>query len=153
MEESSAKARIAVAIEHPLLQQGGMEVLIRELIPGLARHFEIVLVSRDRTKEETGSVFAPLIAEQFYWNRDRPSRQAAKELAHALAMSGVVLAHFHGGIYEWECHKAWQSPLSHSMRAGIACLMTNHLMLPLFSGYSQHERPLWQRRCCFRRRG
>ena len=122
-----------------------MEVLIRELIPGLSKHFEIVLVSRDRTKEETGSMFAPLIAEQFYWNRDRPSRQAASELAQALAISGVMLAHFHGGIYEWECHKAWQSPLSHSMRAGIACLMTNHLMLPLFSGYSHHERPLWQK--------
>jgi glycosyltransferase involved in cell wall biosynthesis len=63
-----------------------------------------------------------------------------------LVDSGIVLAHFHGGgIYEWQSHKAWQSPLFHLGRAGIPCLITSHLNPPLLEGFTRPDRPSWQK--------
>jgi glycosyltransferase involved in cell wall biosynthesis len=145
MKESSSKVRIALAMEHPLLQQGGIEVLVRELIRRLAGRFEIVLVSRDQNREETGDHFASLITKHFFWDSGAHSRQAARELASALTAYQVKLVHFHGGTYEWEGHKAWQSPIFYLTAAGVPCLVTNHLVSPLLSGYSNSNRPDWQK--------
>ena len=39
--------RIAQCLEYPIQQHGGTEVLVRELVRGLAERHEIVLVSDD----------------------------------------------------------------------------------------------------------
>ena len=46
----ASRPRIAIALEYPLMQQGGTEVLVRELIRGLSGHFELVLVSGERDR-------------------------------------------------------------------------------------------------------
>jgi len=146
MKESSGKVRIAVALEYPLLQQGGTEVLVRELVRGLAERFEIVLVSGDQGREVLGDFFAPLIVTHLSWNKATASRQTAQKLAHALVDEGVALAHFHsGGVYEWQSHKAWQSPIFHLTGAGVPCLVTSHLVQPLLEGFSRPDRALWQK--------
>jgi glycosyltransferase involved in cell wall biosynthesis len=144
-KESSGKIRIALAMEHPLLQEGGTEVLVRELVRRLAEKFEIVLVTGDRSRQELGDEFGGLIALHFSWNRAAASPAAAKALALSLAESNVKLAHFHGGLYEWQRHKAWRSPIFYLTGRGVSCLVTNHLMHPLLVGYSYVGRPAWQK--------
>jgi glycosyltransferase involved in cell wall biosynthesis len=146
MKESFGKVRIAVALEYPLLQQGGTEVLVRELVRGLAERYEIVMVSGDRDREALGEFFGSLITAHLWWKKATASRQTARKLAQALVDQGIALAHFHsGGVYEWQSHKAWQSPIFHLTGVGVPCLVTSHLVQPLLEGFSQPDRPSWQK--------
>lgn len=43
MEPESSKPRIALCLECPLEQHGGVEVLVRALIPGLYREFDLYI--------------------------------------------------------------------------------------------------------------
>ena len=146
MKEPSGRIRIALALEYPLLQQGGTEALVRELLLGLAGRFEIVLVTGDRDRAALGERFSSLISEHLSWNKGAPSRHAAQKLAQALVEKRVKLVHFHcGSIYEWQSQKAWQSPLYYLTRAGVPCVMTSHLVPLLLDGFTRPERPAWQK--------
>ena len=146
MKESSGKVRIAIALEYPLLQHGGTEVLVRELVRGLSERFEIVLVSGDRSRETLGEAFAPFITEHLFWDKATASRRTARELARALVAKKIQFTHFHsGGIYEWQSHKAWQSPIFYLTGFGIPCLVTNHSVQPLLEGFSRPDRRTWQK--------
>jgi len=146
MKDSPGKIRIALAMEYPLFQQGGVEVLVRELVRRLAARFEIVLISKDQNQEALGEEFASLVTTHLSWNKSKPSYKAARDLATALADQQIKLAHFHsGGIYDWQSHKAWQSPLFHLTGMSVPCLATNHLMSPLLEGFTRPDRPTWQK--------
>jgi glycosyltransferase involved in cell wall biosynthesis len=120
-----------------------MEVLVQELIRGLVEKFEIVLVSRDRSGQEIGSALAALISGHIFWDSTTRTSRAARQLSDALVAIGVKLAHFHGGTYDWHCSRAARSPLYYLPRAGVACLMTNHMIPPLLEGFSKPGRPAW----------
>jgi glycosyltransferase involved in cell wall biosynthesis len=139
-----AKARIALAIEYPLLQQGGVEVLLQYLIPRLSERYEVVLVSKDADRASLGN-FAPHVVAHHSWCAEDVDRTAARNLAEKLKSDGVSLVHFHGGEFEWECGKAWRSPIRYAGEAGMLCVMTTHLMYPLLEGYARLDRPAWQR--------
>lgn len=146
MKESSGKVRIAIALEYPLLQHGGTEVLVRELVRGLAERFEIILVSGDRDRETLGEILAPFITEHLSWDKATASWRTAKKLACALADKKIRLAHFHsGGVYEWQSHKAWQSPIFYLSGMGVPCVVTSHLVQPLLEGFNRPDRPAWQK--------
>jgi len=146
MKDSPGKIRLALAMEYPLHQQGGVEVLVRELVRGLAEQFEIVLVSGDPNREALGEEFASLVTTHFSWNKAEPSRQSARDLANALADQGIKLAHFHsGGTYDWQSHKAWQSPILYLTGIGVPCLVTSHSTPLAFDGFTRPDRPAWQK--------
>lgn len=124
----SQRNRIALALEYPLLQQGGTEVLVRELLRGLSRYFEIVLVSGDVSRETLPTEYQELIAAHYSWN-PRTSEQG-RALAEAIRREGVRLAHFHfGGTYEWRSNRFWRCPVYHLARLGVPVLSTNHLVM------------------------
>ena len=52
---SAEKPRIALCLENPILDFGGTEVLVAELVRRLAEHFAITLVSEDRSLRARGS--------------------------------------------------------------------------------------------------
>ena len=54
--------RIALCIEYPIDQSGGTEVLVTELIKGLASHHELVLVSPDTPDSLRRSPVASFVA-------------------------------------------------------------------------------------------
>jgi len=143
MQKPTSQGRIALAIEHPLLQQGGIEVLIQYLIPQLARTYEVVLVSRDANREALGD-FSQHLAAHHPWLAPGDAG-AARKLAGDLTADGVSLVHFHGAEYEWECGKAWRSPIRYASKAGMACVMTTHLIHSLLEGYAHEDRPAWQK--------
>jgi glycosyltransferase involved in cell wall biosynthesis len=145
MQADSPKVRIALAIEHPLHQSGGIETLARSLIKALARQYEIVLVSGDRDRESLGADYAPHVVEHLSWTLGTRDRANAKALAEALHRSGARLVHFHGSQYDWQTDRAWFSPIHYTAALGLPALYSNHLVLPLLAGYCKPERPLWQK--------
>jgi glycosyltransferase involved in cell wall biosynthesis len=140
IKKQSAKVRIALALEYPLLQHGGVETLVRALITGLSPQFEIVLVSGDRDRKDLGSSFASLVSAHFFWDMEAPSVAAAKKLAENLIQERIKMAHFHsGGIYGWQSHKAHQSPIYALARTDVPCLVTCHLVTP-FTDFCRPDR-------------
>ena len=67
--KSTSRPRIAIALEYPLMQQGGTEVLVRELLRGLSQHFELLLVSGDPDKRELPGEFLEITCDQIFWDR------------------------------------------------------------------------------------
>lgn len=138
------RPRIALCMEYPLAQAGGVEVLVRALVRGLASEFRIVLVSDDDDDSVNAAGFAPLITEHFRWRPGQGRDSEATGLATVLKQAGVTLAHFHfGGTYLWGSRIASRCPVTHTARLGIPVVITNHLVHPATQGFCGAHRPLW----------
>jgi glycosyltransferase involved in cell wall biosynthesis len=138
--------KIALALEYPLMQQGGTEVLVQQLLRGLSPRFEIVLVSGDRHPRDLPVEFADLIRQHFLWNPGTATAATARALAKSLHDQNIQLAHFHlGGTYEWRSNRFWQCPIYHLARLGVPCLSTNHLAVEWLNCGCNPARPAWQK--------
>lgn len=131
---------VALCLEYPLKLHGGVSVLVSELLDGLERHFDLVLVSPD----EPESVAGLAILRHIRWNPRESSRAASRGLADELKTTGVDLAHFHfGGNYGWGSRSPGTCPIPYVARAGIAVCSTVHLVVSLLDGYCGPQKPLW----------
>ena len=138
-----SKPRIALCMEYPVAQAGGVEVLVIELLRGLASEFRVVLVSDDDADSLAASGLGPLIAQHFPWRFSHGGAAKAKNLAVALKQAGVALAHFHfGGTYTWDSRWAPRCPIPMTAHLGIPVLITNHLVFPPMEGFCGAHRPL-----------
>ena len=134
---------IALCLEYPLGQMGGLEVLLQDLILGLSDTFDLVLVSADHDLEQCPAQFRDRVKAHFYWNYQKASPAKARGLIEDLGKAGVDLAHFHlGANYAWETHKFWQSPIYYCRDFKLPYLLTNHKVFPVFEGYSNPSRPV-----------
>jgi glycosyltransferase involved in cell wall biosynthesis len=121
--------RIALAMEYPLLQQGGTEVLVLELVRRLSAAHEIVLVTGDKNRADLPADVSKSIFAHIPWMAQDGSKASAQALAHALADHKVELAHFHfGGTYEWSANRIWRCPVFYAARE-VPCFSTNHLVV------------------------
>src|ERR1700759_3155816 len=94
--------RIALCLEYSIDQRGGTEVLVTELVKGLSKQHQIILVSSDTPATIAQSKLRPLITEHIAFTPDWRSTSAAPELAEKIAQTKPDLAHFHfGGNYGW----------------------------------------------------
>jgi glycosyltransferase involved in cell wall biosynthesis len=135
--------RIALCLEYPIDQHGGTEILVTELIRGLAERHQIILVSSDTAATLARSRVAPLITEHIACTSDWRSTAHARELAEKIARCKPDLAHFNfGGNYGWGNRIFWQCPIFHLSRLGVTCLSTNHGAFSMLQGYVWENRPL-----------
>jgi len=137
---------LALCLEYPLGQMGGMEILVQELILGLSEKFDLILVSADRDLSECPEPFRCRLKSHFHWNHWEARPTKARQLIQHLSEAGVDLIHFHlGATYSWQTHKAWQSPVYYARRFKLPYLLTNHKVYPELEGYSKPTRPIWTR--------
>ena len=135
--------RIALCLEYPIDQRGGTEVLVTELVKGLSKQHQIILVSADTPATIAQSQLRPLITEHIAFTPDWRSASAARELAEKVAQAKPDLAHFHfGGNYGWGNRVFWKCPIYYLNRKGIRCLSTNHGAFSLLEGFCWEKRPL-----------
>jgi glycosyltransferase involved in cell wall biosynthesis len=136
--------KIALALEYPLMQQGGTEVLVRELLHGLSRAFEVVLVSGDPSQSDLPPSFADLISAHVHWQGLPVTVEIARALAEQLKQHEVQLTHFHlGGNFGWNVRFPNRCPLTHVGRLGIPVVTTIHMAVGLLHGYCGPQKPLW----------
>jgi glycosyltransferase involved in cell wall biosynthesis len=137
--------KIALCLEYPIDQFGGTEVLVGELIKGLATQNQIVLVSNESNESAKKSSVGHLICEHINWDPALISSERSRELAAALTRSKVDLVHFHlGGNFAWNVRAFFQSPIVAVARTGIPCLSTNHGAFSITEGYCGPQRPFFK---------
>src|SRR5690242_5671363 len=114
IKAANHRPRIAMALEYPLMQQGGTEVLVRELLRRLSERYELLLVSGDSNPNELPEEFRKRIRGHLTWDPKHAGAGAARELAENVHRQGVQVAHFHfGGTYEWRSNRLNQCPVYH----------------------------------------
>ena len=138
------KRKIAIAMEYPLMQRGGVEILIQDLLEGLAADYDLVLVSGDRNISDIPKPYRDFIVRHIPWDGRLASYATAKKLAAALKAEKVELAHFHfGGVYTWGSRLFGRCPTVACKRLGIPCPTTVHLVQPVLEGFCGPLKPLW----------
>lgn len=140
------KRRIAVALEYPLARKGGTEALVRALVHGLSQHYEIVLVSGDKSLADLPSEFSGLASAHFQWSEKPKTTEPARRLAKQLREQNIQLAHFHfGGTYEWGGNRFWRCPVYYLAKSGVPCVSTNHLATEWLDCGVNPARAAWQK--------
>lgn len=136
--------RIALCIEYPIDQSGGTEVLVTELIKGLASRHELVLVSPDTPDSLRRSPVAPFVARHIPCATGQATPTNARALADRLTSSQPSLIHFHfGGNYAWGNRWFRNCPVVYLNRNDAPCIATNHGAFSILEGYCWHLRSLW----------
>jgi glycosyltransferase involved in cell wall biosynthesis len=135
--------RLALCLEYPLHQHGGVEVLVRELLAGLSDTHEIYLVSADAEDVLDHSPLRQTWKAHFSWPVAESTRADSLRLSEWLRDNRVELAHFHGGgTYAWRARSFRDCPIPIVAKAGIACLSTNHGAFSIFECVGP-QRPPW----------
>jgi glycosyltransferase involved in cell wall biosynthesis len=133
--------KIALCLEYPLGQFGGTEVLVAELIHGLALRHQVLLVSADSEDSLKKCAAGRLVSGHIPWDPTAISVARSQQLAEQLAQSGVQLAHFHfGGNYALGNRAFNLCPIIHTVRRGVPCLSTNHGAFSILDGYCGPQR-------------
>jgi glycosyltransferase involved in cell wall biosynthesis len=135
--------RIALCLEYPIDQLGGVEVLVSELILGLGSHHQIILVSPDDAASLARSRVAPLVSEHIPFAPVWDSTTTARTLAERIAQVRPDLAHFHFGLYGFGNRFPFRSPISHLHRRGVPCVTTAHMATHWLEGYCGPQKPGW----------
>lgn len=119
--------RVALCIECPLLQHGGVEVLVRALLPGLARSADVFLVSEDPPGGPPSSPVTADLQGHFSWDPGNRSRGQIDRLIAWGRENRIDLFHFHhGGTYAWNSRSWNRCAITEVSRAGFRCVSTNH---------------------------
>ena len=79
--KKAARPRIVVASEYPLGYGGGVSVLVRELLRGLAERYEFVLVSPDSEAELEQAGAMSWLAGHMPWEKGKMTAERAREFA------------------------------------------------------------------------
>ncbi len=141
--------RLALCLEYPLHQHGGVEILVCALIEELAKHHEIHLVSGDNESTILASAHADLIRSHFQWNAEDTGRSQVSRLLEWATKNKIELLHFHhGGSYTWNARSWGNCPITRCTMAGFPCLSTNHQALSPFDSKSD-PRPFIRRLLTF----
>ena len=132
--------KIALIMDCPLLQNGGVELLVRALSLNLPTYFPIVLVTPEPENSIPQSYLDVIDA-----HISLPSPftvSAAANLVKSLRRQGVQLAHFHlGGTYSLKLRSYFQCPLRAFVESSFPYLITNHGVFG-FYGYCGATQPL-----------
>jgi glycosyltransferase involved in cell wall biosynthesis len=119
--------RIALCLECPLEQHGGVEILVRALLAGLGRDFPLFLVSQDATKQVMSGSFGACLQGHFPWDPADHSRSQIDRLIEWGREHHIDLFHFHhGGTYGWNSRSWSRCAITEVSRAGFRCVSTNH---------------------------
>lgn len=135
--------RIALCLECPLHQHGGVEVLVRELIRGLNEDFELYLVSDDAENTIRSSAFGPMLKGFLRYDPSANKRHSAALIVKWGHEQGIDLFHFHhGGTYTWGSRTWRHCVITEVARASFRCVSTNHGAFGLM-GFVGEQRPFW----------
>jgi glycosyltransferase involved in cell wall biosynthesis len=138
--------KVALCLECPIWQFGGTEVLVRELIRGLAANHEIVLVSHDDSECVRKSSLGQFVKHHLRWDPAPAlaSIERTRQFARELVAHKVDLAHFHfGGNFMWHARDWRKCPVGYVNAAGVPCLSTNHGVFGVLEGYVGPQRSLF----------
>lgn len=140
---------IAIVTNIPVLETGGVEVIIRELILGLSEKHQITLASPDDIISIQESIFGGNLADFIHTPKNIPSRQWCEEFSNHLRNRKIKICHFHlGGTFALNSSSLTTALIPAVRATGIRCYTSNHQAITPFD-VNQSHRPLLRRIASF----
>ena len=137
--------RILHALQLPLLQQGGVEVLVRTLIEQSADGDEIFLVSTDSVEDLEKSGWSSRIAGHLQAPPEVLPRSWSDKLLDWVSKQQIDLCHFHlSGTYGWRAWSWRGCPITRLAHTGLPVVSTNHQAVTFFDS-SRAPSPIWRK--------
>jgi glycosyltransferase involved in cell wall biosynthesis len=137
--------KILHALQMPLLQQGGVEVLVRTLIEDAPADLAIALASQDDPDDLANSQFAHLIPSHLQVPKGELAQQWGRTLANWVIKHQIDLCHFHlSGTYGWRAGRWRGCPIRDVAETGIPTVTTNHQAITFFDR-SRPSSPFWRK--------
>ncbi|MEI8285261.1 MAG: glycosyltransferase family 4 protein [bacterium] len=125
--------RIAHALQMPISRQGGVEILVRELIEACASPDECLLVSSDSEADLQESGIANHLAGHLQAPLDEPTREWNQSLREWVKRERVDIVHFHlPGTYGWRSDSWHDCPITLLGETGTPVVCTNHQAVSFF---------------------
>lgn len=147
MSGSGKRGTIALCLEYPIADRGGVSVLVAELIAALTSDFSILLVSPEASEGVlSGTIGSHLAGHLSFQLMSLPPSPGYFKQAEAFAgrLHGVDLAHFHcGGTFGWGNRWPAASIPEFCSRKGIKTVWTNHLTDPPRRAFAAGGRAKW----------
>ncbi|QJE96963.1 glycosyltransferase family 4 protein [Luteolibacter luteus] len=146
MSSQSNRAGIALFLEYPLADRGGVSVLVEELILAFGEEFAVWLISPDSSEDVLKSPVGHLLEGhvRFVLTHLPPSGrydELASSLVEKLKEAGIKLVHFHcGGTFGWGNRWPGRSMPRAFSRAGLKTVWTNHLTEPAAKAFAARGR-------------
>ncbi|RYD46271.1 MAG: hypothetical protein EOP83_29920, partial [Verrucomicrobiaceae bacterium] len=129
----------------PLLQQGGVEVLVRTLIDESAGRDEIFLLSTDSSEDLEKSGWLSRLAGHLQVPSGVLPASWSTELLSWIAKHQIELCHFHmSGTYGWRAWSWRACPITRLAHTGLPVVTTNHQAVTFFDS-SRPPSPLWRK--------
>lgn len=124
---NGSNPKIALCLECPIEQHGGVEILVRALLEGLGPELQVFLVSQDSTEEIMSGRFGGSVHGHFRWNPADHSLKQIKQLEDWARREQIEVMHFHhGGTYGWNSRSWNRCAITTLSKAGFLCVSTNH---------------------------
>ncbi|WP_052573638.1 glycosyltransferase family 4 protein [Haloferula sp. BvORR071] len=147
MSSGGEKKAIALCLEYPIADRGGVSVLVQELVAGLSEDFAIRLVSPEPSEGVLASKIGAQLAGHlsFQLMSVPPSPSYFKQArAFAEQLGDVRLVHFHcGGTFGWGNRCPAPSIPEYCSKAGLKTVWTNHLTDPPRRAFASVGRAPW----------
>jgi|GEM_PF-723800 len=140
MDSSSGKTKLLYIVDPPLGINGGVGVLAGILIEAFSEDYEIHLLSADESSVVAGHPAGQRIASHRQWAPPRsfPSTgylAYVRSVAEEARRSGITLAHFQTGFYNFGNRFPGLSLPKQLKRQGILSIWTNHAIITALGGY------------------
>ncbi len=137
--------RIALALQLPVLQQGGLEVLVRTLITEAHPDDEIFLISQDTPEALKASELQDRLSGHLQVPTEQISSAWNLKLSAWLKKRDIDICHFHlVGTYGWGASSPWGCPINTVSNHGIPTVTTNHSAMDFFN-QTRASQPLWRK--------
>lgn len=137
--------KIAHALQTHLLQQGGVEVLVRTLIKDTSLEDELILASQDDPSELATSDFWPRIQAHLQVPEGPLPESWGRTMARWMVAQGADICHFHlSGTYGWRSSRWKGCPIRNVAEGGIPTVTTNHQAISFFD-HARPASPFWRK--------
>lgn len=137
--------RIAHALQMPLLQQGGVEVLVRALIKNAPPGDELLLASQDYNADLAANGWTDRLDAHLQVPEGVLEAGWGRTMAEWMLAQGADICHFHlSGTYGWRSGRWKGCPIRDVAQTGIPTVTTNHQAITFFDR-ARPASPFWRK--------
>jgi len=135
------KKKIVIFNQNKINNSGGVSVIIKELLAGLGKEFDIYLVSPDNSDELDLNGISEYIVEHYELYYNPYDIKSIEKILDKIELLNPDLLHFHfNGTYGWGVLQYKRSLIKHLGKKKFPIITTNHSVMPFLSGYCKPDR-------------
>lgn len=138
-----AELRLLLVSAEELFNLGGVGMVVQQLIQQLPARFHVSVAWPGASRDKLPAAFRERVENTVGVRSDHWSEENREEFLAQVRRAQYDLVNFHGGMYSFDAHVPWRSPVSSLGRAGVPWINTNHCTPGLTAGLFAADYPFY----------